>query len=558
MAGGATVRAVVSALAVTAVAGSLLAGCGSDKRSGLEKVADSYASALEKRDASKAANLTTSPVQAGEAIDATLRGVDPERVDVEIANPVSYSDGSGSFTLKTTWDIGTTPHAGADAPHRTFVTTSQATARHLSAGWRLQWNPSLIYPGLQPGGSLQVIDTAAKPVPKVVAADRSTWMAQQPVNTVTIAFSKTPDPVGSARALSADLAPVAPAITTEVIRKAGAAANGAPATVVSLRDDDLAALPNDPATIPGVAVTKGSDLLVLDRRLNTPLSAGVKAAWQDIRDATSGWQARMVNPNAAPVIIDQQQGKPGPNLTTTFDPNTQLVLEDSVVEVAQPAAMMVLNATTGGIQAAAFNSAASAGDLSLTDSYLVGRTLDPVRAAIDAGANGDDKKRGAITDTLGLGLSFQVPGVQAVGQTVQASSSTSSMSVVPVSFDKSDPKSTMLGMGALGLAIAQGKTVLPSFVTVGKTKVTGGDPGTVDPKVNAAINAAMKTTAATGDASDLVDAPGLRALVGTNGPQGPGWFLGIQGNRVVVIYCEGEKSGTASLAVAQRYFREMR
>ena len=65
----------------------------------------------------------------------------------------------------------------------------------------------------------------------------------------------------------------------------------------------------------------------------------------------------------------------------------------------------------------------------------------------------------------------------------------------------------------------------------------------------------MRTTARTGDASDLTGAGALYALVGTNGPQGPGWFVGVTGDKVLVIYCEGEKSGTAALQVAQKYFR---
>ncbi len=66
----------------------------------------------------------------------------------------------------------------------------------------------------------------------------------------------------------------------------------------------------------------------------------------------------------------------------------------------------------------------------------------------------------------------------------------------------------------------------------------------------------MRTTAATGDASDLTGAPDLRALVGTNGPQGPGWFVGITRGQVIVVHCAGEKSGSAALQVVQKYLRQ--
>ena len=117
----------------------------------------------------------------------------------------------------------------------------------------------------------------------------------------------------------------------------------------------------------------------------------------------------------------------------------------------------------------------------------------------------------------------------------------------------------MTNMGALGVALArasvgQASSVAPFVLKNVPTKITGGELGGLDPALFGPILKAMTTTAATGDASDLTRAPGLKALVGTNGPEGPGWFVGIQGGQVVVIYTEGPKSGTAALQVAQKYF----
>ena len=100
-----------------------------------------------------------------------------------------------------------------------------------------------------------------------------------------------------------------------------------------------------------------------------------------------------------------------------------------------------------------------------------------------------------------------------------------------------------------------GSSVAPTVIKGAATKVDGGALGAIDKSVSSPILSAMTATAKTGDASDLTQAPGLKALVGTNGPQGPGWFVGIQGGKVIVIYTEGEKSGTAALQVAQKYFR---
>ncbi len=80
-----------------------------------------------------------------------------------------------------------------------------------------------------------------------------------------------------------------------------------------------------------------------------------------------------------------------------------------------------------------------------------------------------------------------------------------------------------------------------------------GQLGAFDGELARPVLDAMVATVRTGDASDLRNAKGLRALVGTNGPNGPGWFLGIIDKKVVVVYCEGEHSGTAALQAAQKY-----
>ncbi|MFZ2242943.1 MAG: peptidase, partial [Gordonia amarae] len=118
---------------------------------------------------------------------------------------------------------------------------------------------------------------------------------------------------------------------------------------------------------------------------------------------------------------------------------------------------------------------------------------------------------------------------------------------------------SIMNMGAFGVALArsrQGAPPVAPYVIKGvPTKVSGGELGEVGSTITEPVFKAMTKTVTTGDASDLTNAPGLKALVGTNGPQGPGWFLGLQDGKVVVIYTEGEKSGTAALQVAQKYFR---
>ncbi|MCH5641024.1 MULTISPECIES: NTF2-like N-terminal transpeptidase domain-containing protein [unclassified Gordonia (in: high G+C Gram-positive bacteria)] len=500
-----------------------------------------YASALNKQDAGGAAQFTTAPGQAGEALTATLQAMRANSVHVEVRNPVEYSDGTASFALKTTytWDKG-----------RKFETTSNGTARHLSTGWKVTWEPSIIYPGLPAGGMLREIRTDATPAPSVRSRTGKAFMVLQPVNELILDPARTRNPDNSARALARAIAPIAPLVTAQIITNKLDEAAGRPVTAVVLRDSDMGVLAGNPARIPGVTVNKAGALVMADRRLMSPLESGLTNYWQAIRDATAGWQVQMVGPGIKPRKLVGEQGPAGPSVFTTVDQSLQLTLGDAAVEVGQPATILALDAVTGGILGMAQNTYAAQRNINVDQAFPVGTTLNPVFDAVGRAAAANQESSEAILDRLGLGVQLTVPGASAPmpGQP----------GVTTVDFQHGQTVS-MMNMAALGVALARGGagqfTSTAPFVIKGvPTKVVGGSLGELDPALINQIQRAMVLTAKKGDASDLTRAPGLRALVGTNGPQGPGWFVGLQGGKVIVVYTEGPKSGTAALQVAQKYF----
>lgn len=507
------------------------------------EAARSYADALGQQDAGAAAEVTTAPGQAADALTTTLQAMHAEKVSVEVSKPVEYSDGTGSFGLQTTWQW---------PKGRTFTTTSSGTARHLSSGWRVTWEPSIIYPGLPVGGQLREIRTDAAPAPSVRSRTDKPFMVLQPVNEIVLDPTRTKNLTSSTRALARTLAPIAPLVTPEVIADKLAETPGKPVTTVTLRNSDMQVLTSDPGAVPGVSVRKAGMLVMADRRLSSPLETGLTNYWQAIRDATAGWQVQMMGPGLKPRRLAGDQGPAGPNIPTTVDQNMQLTLGDAAVEVGQPATIMVLDARNGGILGMAQNQYAVDRGITVDQTYPVGATLDPVLAAIDRTATETQESSDALLDRLGLGVAFTVPGASAP--------TTARPGVQTIDFRSGDIDMSMMNMGALGVAMSRSlaghpTSVAPYVISGVPTKVVGGSLGEIDSSLAQPILAAMRTTARTGDASDLTRAPGLRALVGTNGPQGPGWFVGLQDNKVVVVYCEGEKSGTAALQVAQKYFR---
>ncbi|MEO9326317.1 NTF2-like N-terminal transpeptidase domain-containing protein [Gordonia aurantiaca] len=503
---------------------------------------DAFATALSRQDAGGAADFTTAPGQAGEALATTLQGMSAQQIDVDVDNPVEYSDGTATFAVTTKWKWG---------EDRAFEASSEGTARKLSSGWKVTWDPSILHPGLVAGGHLREIRTDAKPAPSVRSRSGKVFMHLEPIHEIVIDPAQTRDLSATVRAVAGVIAPIAPLITPEVINAELAENPGKPIVAVALREPDLQVLAGDPTKVPGVSMKRADRLVMADRRLSSPLEDGLTNYWQAIRDATAGWQVQLVNPGQRPRKLVGEQGPPGPDVLSTIDQNVQLTLGDAAVEVGQPATILALDAQTGAILGMAQNDHAAEREIDIDTPYPVGRTLDPVFDAIGRIAESNPDRAETLLDKLGLGVQFTVPGatVPTAGQP----------GITTIGYRPGQSNMSMANMGALGVALARAAVGRPSSVPpyVLKnvpTKVTGGELGGLEPALFEPILKAMTATAATGDASDLTRAPGLKALVGTNGPQGPGWFVGVQGGQVIVIYTEGERSGTAALQVAQKYF----
>ncbi len=536
-------RVPVAAACIAVACGGVAVACsGPELDTTAAGVAELYASAIERQDPAKAATYTTAPGQAGEVLAASLASMNADDIDVQVDKPVEFSDGTASFSLKTTWKW---------QDKRVFTAVTTGNARHLSSGWRVTWDPGLIYSGLTNGGALRLIRTDATPSPKVRSRSGKTFMLEQRVNDIVLDPTKARDVRAAAKSLATILEPIAPLITAKVIEGKVADAPGKPIIAVTLRDSDMGALAGDPDRIAGVSTRKYGKLVMADRRLSSPLEVGLTNYWQAIRDATAGWEVQMIAPGAKPRELGGEQGPPGPDVNTTVDQNVQLSLGDAVVDVGQPATMLVLDATTGGVLGFAQNSYAANRGINVDAVYPVGKTLDPVWEAVDAASGSDGQSRGRLLDRSGLGVKFTVPGASAlVG---------ARPTVTTIDYKSDTTAVSIMNMGAFGVALArsrQGAPPVAPYVIKGvPTKVSGAELGEVGSTITEPVFKAMTKTVATGDASDLTNAPGLKALVGTNGPQGPGWFLGLQDGKVVVIYTEGEKSGTAALQVAQKYFR---
>ena len=306
-------RVPVAAACIAVACGGVAVACsGPELDTTAAGVAELYASAIERQDPAKAATYTTAPGQAGEVLAASLASMNADDIDVQVDKPVEFSDGTASFSLKTTWKW---------QDKRVFTAVTTGNARHLSSGWRVTWDPGLIYSGLTNGGALRLIRTDATPSPKVRSRSGKTFMLEQRVNDIVLDPTKARDVRAAAKSLATILEPIAPLITAKVIEGKVADAPGKPIIAVTLRDSDMGALAGDPDRIAGVSTRKYGKLVMADRRLSSPLEVGLTNYWQAIRDATAGWEVQMIAPGAKPRELGGEQGPPGPDVNTTVDQN---------------------------------------------------------------------------------------------------------------------------------------------------------------------------------------------------------------------------------------------
>jgi len=541
--------AIGTAAAFTVVSAFSLQACGSPDRvdTTAKGAIDAFVAAMGKQNAQSAAALTTSPSDATELLGGSFAAMHAKEVTVTPSAPALYSDGSATFSMKTTWTFG---------PGRQWTNESQGSARKLTVGWRVQWDPQLLAAGLTQDGVLREVKTYAAPVPMVRDTAGKPLMNLETINDIVVNPDQIKDPAAIGQQLARVVAPVAPLATAQSITQKITGSGDQPVTVVSVRDSDFGGLNSDPTRVPGTTIQKHQQLVLINRELQSPLLDGVTDYWNALADATSGWAVEVANPGQQPMRMSGAQGPAAPDVRTTFDPAAQAKVKRAVVQVAQPAAMLAMNANSGALLAAAQNDAAAAQNIGLTDDFTPGHALDPVVSAVRQAADGDINRENAIMDQLGLGLSFSVPGVRpaSVAPANSDTFSTAALHVNPVSNTASAATSvSAINMAAMAASVAHGATVIPYVINGLATKVDGGAPGAIDAGVLTAIRSAMAAVVKNGDASDLTRDAGLTALVGTNGPQGPGWFVGVRNGVALAIYCAGAKSGTAALQVMQQY-----
>lgn len=553
-----------------------------------------FADALQRKDASGAAAQTTDPAAAEPAIKSMFDGMG-DAASVKVGAEPEDGDESGA-TLKYQWSWG----EGHD-----FAYDATGTATKTGDNWRISWAPTLLHPDLRDGLRFQYSTDSDLQTP-VLDRTGQPLMTWQTVGVISLDRAH----LDSAAPLAALLAPFDATTTAESIGSQFASNSDDRVTVMKLREDDLASVRDQLTQVPGVTVAEQGELLTTDRQLSSPAISGLAQLWHDRITKAAGWSVYLVDGKGATAQrLTAQPPAPTDPMRTTLDLRLQLLAQQAVAQEARPAVVVAISGSTGGILAAAQNTAADPqGAIAFSGLYPPGSTFKTITtaAALEADLatpdtpvacpgrltienrtipNDDDFDLGtvplasafshscntsmaALSDKLpadaltktarafGIGVDFTIPGLTTV--TGRVPNADTAAQRVENGIGQGTVTVSPFGLAVAEASLAHGSTILPTLVD--GDKVTADSPSqTLPAGVTGALRDMMRKTVTEGTASQLSDIPDLGGKTGTaefgDNTHSHGWFAGIAGDIAFATLVVGGDSSTPAVKISGDFLR---
>ncbi|HET7667096.1 MAG TPA: penicillin-binding transpeptidase domain-containing protein [Mycobacterium sp.] len=571
-----------------------MAGCGDDAADRLDTTVHSFADALNKGDAQAAAAATTDPAQASDTLGKLFDSLGKNaHIDV---SKVDHKDNDATFSLDATWKFG------KDGRNQWSYSTTGAATQSGDA-WKIKWDPAMVAPGLGTG-PLSYSTLTPDPAARVLDRTGAELLTQQIVTLVNLS------PGADVNAVAALLNPIDSEITAQSLREQLDAANGQPVTAITLRAQDLAPIEEALSAMPNVTLAPQTRLLTTDKTLTSPTLSGLSDLWQHATDAAAGW-AISAQTSSGGQRVGGQDPKPVADIHTTLDIGMLRAAEDALAPIATPAAMVVIQPSTGDLLAVGQNPAADAqGPIALTGLYPPGSTFKTVTvsAALQAGQvtpdsivacpgteniegrqipNDDNFDLGQVplhtafarscnttmgrlavnlppdgltkaAAQLGLGIDYTAPGMTTVTGKVPVAD-TSALRVEE-GIGQGQVTASPFGMALLAAALAYGSVPAPTIVA--------GQPGKPDraaepppASVVDQVKSMMRETITSGTATQLQDIPDMLGKTGTaeyiDNTHAHGWFVGIDGDLALAVFISDAGSSAPAVDAAGRFLRTL-
>jgi hypothetical protein len=570
----------------------VLAACGDEAQDRLTATVHTFADALSKGDAQAAGTVTTDPAQAsgtlGTMFDSLGRNAHFE------VSAVDHKDNDATFSLSATWKFG------KDGRNQWTYTTTGSASQDGDA-WKIQWNPATVAPGLG-AGRLSYSTLTPDPAARVLDRTGAELLTQQVVTLVNVSSG------ADVNAIAALLNPIDAGITAESLQMQLNAANGQPVTAITLRADDLAPVDEALSAMPNVTLAPQTRLLTTDKALTSPTLSGLSDLWQRATDDAAGW-ALSAQSATGSQRVGGQEPKPVADITSTLDIGMSRAAENALAALPSPAAMVVIQPSTGDLLAVGQNPAADAkGPIALTGLYPPGSTFKTVTvsAAVQAGQvtpdsvvacpgseniegrqipNDDNFDLGQVplhtafarscnttmgrlavnlppdgltkaAAQLGLGIDYTAPGMTTVTGKVPVAD-TSALRVEE-GIGQGEVTASPFGMALVAAALAKGSVPAPAIVA-GQPGKPDHAPDPLPAGVDDEVKAMMRETITGGTATALQDIPELLGKTGTaeyiDNTHAHGWFVGIDGDLALAVFVSDAGSSGPAVDAAGRFLR---
>jgi hypothetical protein len=580
-----------SLIALFATLVLVVAACGDKAQDRLTATVHSLADALSKGDASSAAALTTDPATASDTLGKLFDSLG-KNVHFDVSN-VDRKDNAATFRLTAAWKF-------QDGRTEWKYTTS-GDADAAGNEWKIRWNPTTVAPGLDVG-PLSYVTLNPEPAARVLDRTGAGLLTQQVATLVNVS------PGADLNAVAALLNPIDSGVTADSLQSQLSTAAGKPVTAITLRDSDLAPIQDQLSALPNVTLAPQARLLTTDKALTSPTLIGLTNLWQRTTDAAAGW-AVQAQTAKGPQQVGGQSAKPVDDIHSTLDIGMLRHAENALAALPTPAAMVVIQPSTGNLLVVAQNPAADAqGPIALTGLAPPGSTFKTVTvsAALQAGQvspdtvvacpgteniegrqipNDDNFDLGQVplhtafarscnttmgrlavnlppdgltkaAAQLGLGIDYTAPGMTTVTGKVPVADTAALR--VEEGIGQGQVTASPFGMALVAAALARGSVPVPAIVS-GQPATPDHVPDPLPPAVDEQVKSMMRETITNGTATQLQDIPGMLGKTGTaeylDNKHAHGWFVGIDGDLALAVFVSDAGSSGPAVEAAGRFLR---
>ncbi|WP_280503355.1 penicillin-binding transpeptidase domain-containing protein [Nocardia farcinica] len=368
---------VVAALLVAAA----VVGCSSEPK-GRVGLAEAFLAACAAGELDRAAEMTSRPEKAGEAMASVWQNLQAEELIAQ-AGAARVTGDTATVDYSYEWRL---------PKERVWSYSGQLQMGRTEGRWLVRWTSSNIHPRL---GDTQTMALRALPAPRARVNEQSGSDVLVPgtVTRVTFTAASATDPAGVARSLSAALIDLDKRLTPEAILKAARDAGG-PYTVILLSEREYEQVGGMLVGLPGVSFKQEWDMVAADRSFAPDLMTQIRRTVIDEVDGKAGWSVVTMNANGADTgVLTEVPAQPAPSFSLSIDRYVQNAAQQAVNVPKEQTMMVVIRPSTGAILAVAQNEAADRdGPMATIGQYPPGSIFKTVTAAaaMQAGLAGPD------------------------------------------------------------------------------------------------------------------------------------------------------------------------